>query len=325
MTRPGRNRRAVAACIATVALAPALAVAGATAAQAITTGQSVKRAADWLAKSSVRSKMSEYSGVQADALDALVAARRAGGNVTGDEIRAYADAVEGNALDYSNTAGATGKLILAAVSSGRNPRCFGAKGEELDLLGLLGTYYDGRSGQYGDTSFDQALAMLGVAASGQAVPSKARAFVLKQKGANGWGFSLSRAPGDDVDSTAMILQAMRAAGEKRTNAKLKAGLSWLRLQRNGDGGFNPGGSGKQTQANSTALAVMAARAMGSRDARALAQLKLLQLGSGAFGSFKGNPGGTDNQAVATVDALVAVAGAKRPVKRRASPPKSSCG
>ncbi len=325
MSRAGFNRRAIIGC----ALAVLLALGVTAAAAALNKQQSVHRAAEWLSQTSVRTKMSSYSGVQADAIDALLAAKRARGGVTRAEIDAYADDVEQNALDYSNTAGATAKLTLAAVSSLRNPRCFGAKGEELDLLGLLGTYYDSRTGQFGTTSFDQALAMIALAAVRPNIEQrkwldKAAAFVRSRRGPNGWGFSLAKAPGDDVDTTAMLIQALRAAGVPRSDKGLKGALAWLRLQRNSSGGFNPGGSGRVTQANSTALAIQAARAMGSADRRALRALRGLQRGSGAFGSFKSAAGTIQNQAVATVDALIAVSGARRPVKRRSSPPRNPC-
>ena len=72
MSRARPGRRAIAACL----LAVVAAAAGAASAHAVTTGQAMHRAADWLAKDSIRNKMSDYSGIQADAVDALVAARR---------------------------------------------------------------------------------------------------------------------------------------------------------------------------------------------------------------------------------------------------------
>jgi hypothetical protein len=320
MSHPRRHRRAA----FTFALIPLILLITAVSAIALTAGASTRRAADWLARDEVRNSMNQYSGVQADAVDALYAARRRGRGVTQAQIDAYANDVERRALDYSNTAGATAKLIMTAVTSGRNPRCFGAAGEQLDLLGLLETYYDNDSGRYGTTGFDQALSMLAAAAAGRAVPRRARAFVRSHRGKNGWNYALDNGPGDDVDTTAMVLMAMRAAGEPRSAPAMKAGLSWLRLQRNSTGGFSPKGRNKPTQSNTTALAAQAARAMGSRDRRAIAALLKLQLADGAFGNTRQSPGALANKAVATVEALIAVSGSQRPVRTRSAPPRTSC-
>jgi hypothetical protein len=318
----GGRRAAYLPAIAVV-LALALVVTAVTA-FARTSKQSTRSAADWLARDEVRGGIGDYPGVQADAVGALYAARRAGAGVTQAQIDAYANEVEKRALDYSNSAGATAKLILTAVTSGRNPRCFGAPGEELDLPALLDTYYDRDSGQYGTTSFDHALALMAVEAAGRNAPRRARNFALTHRGANGWNFAMTKAPGDDVDTTAMVILGLRAAGVPRSNAQLKAGLRWLRLQRNRAGGYHPGGEGQATQANSTALAAMAGRSMGYAERRTLKELRTLQQSDGSFGNFRRSPGKLAYRAVATVEALVAVSGAKRPVRVRTAPSRSAC-
>lgn len=307
----------------TAAITLMLAIVVATA-SALTNKEAARRGAAWLAGDEVRSSVSGYTGVQADAVGALYAARRAGAKVPQAQIDAYANDVEARALDYSNTAGATGKLVMTAVTSGRNPRCFGAKGEELDLLALLDTYYDNDSGQYGTTSFDHALALMATVAAGGRVPSRAKRFALTHRGANGWNFAMTKSAGDDVDTTAMVIMALRVVGTPRSNAQLKAGLRWLRLQRNTAGGFHPGGEGQATQANSTALTAMAMRTMGSSTRRALKELRTLQQDDGSFGNFRKSPGKLEYRAVATVEALAAVSGATRPVRKRSSAPRSAC-
>jgi hypothetical protein len=78
----------------------------------------------------------------------------------------------------------------------------------------------------------------------------------------GWGFDVN-APAD-VDSTALALQALRAAGRDSANPVVQAGLAYLRRVQTPDGGF-PGYDGLSS-ASSTGLALQALAAFGQQPA-----------------------------------------------------------
>ena len=210
--------------------------------------------------------------------------------------------------DYTLTAGATGKTILALVAAGSgNPRCAG----KLDLYNRLTGF--GAGGRYGRTAWDQALGMIALRALGARPPASTVRFLLSTRGKGGWNFTLSKAAPDDVTHTALAIMALRAAGVKNSNSGLKAGMKWMLAQRTPAGGFAHQRKDRN-EANATALALEALRSAGRRDARAGKALRALQRSDGAF-QFTATDSGS--RGLATVDAVVAVAGKHLPVTRRA--------
>lgn len=287
----------------------------ATTAAAITSSQSARRGADWLEHRKLAGFT--YPGTRADAVSALAAARKHKLGVSDKSIERFNTALLEQAVDYADSAGSAGKLALAAIAAGERPRCYGPTGDKIDLIGVINDTY--RKGRYGRTAFDQALAMLALAAAHEKIPAKAVEFVRSKRDKHGWSFSLRTGPGDDIDSTAMLIEAMRAAGVPRSDKGLKAALRWIRYQRNPDGGFNPNGNGAETQSNSTALAIRAARALGARDSGGLRELRKLQKKGGFFystASLKGSP------EVATPEAVIALSGENLPVRKRGK--RDSC-
>jgi hypothetical protein len=255
----------------------------------------------------------QRAGADGMAADTLVALRAAG-RLSPAEAARRAAALRAGANGYAQTAGSTGKTILALVASGTgNPRC-GAGG--LDLLGRLQRY--GKAGRYGNTIFDQTLGMLGVHALRAGPSARAVSVLLGGRGAGGWNFDLTRTGGraDDVTSTAMAILAARSAGVSATNGTLRAGLSWMLAQRTAAGGFALGRRDRN-EANSTALALEAERAMGHKDARAARALSTLQRSDGAFQFTRDDAG---SRVLASVDAVVALSGHRLPVRVAAQKP-----
>jgi hypothetical protein len=120
-------------------------------------------------------------------------------------------------------------------------------------------YYSPTTGQYATQAINQAWAILGVKAMSQTVPaaaSEALKDMMTDNGGWGWpGF------GEDTDTTAMVIQAIIAAGEPVTSTHVVSGLNYLKAHQNSDGGFNAGWTTDTSNA-STARAIQAILAVG---------------------------------------------------------------
>jgi hypothetical protein len=292
------THRRTRAAVTAVLTAAAVAVPTATAAHA--SDASAARAGAAYLSGAVR------PGADGMAADTIVALRAAG-RLPAAEAARRARGLRAGANGYAQTAGATGKTILALVASGvGNPRCGAGR---LDLLGRLQRY--GRAGRYGSTIFDQTLGMLAVHALRAGPSARSVGVLLGARGSGGWNFDVSRSGGraDDVTSTAMAILAARAAGTSARNGTLRAGLRWMLAQRTAAGGFALGRRDRN-EANSTALALEAERAMGRGDARAARALRSLQRTGGAFQFTRTDAG---SRVLASVDATVALSGRRLPV------------
>lgn len=302
--------------VALLAMAVAMFAVGAATAQAASNKSTVKKATKWMTTTSLT--QFDGTGFRADAVSAFAAAKRIGANYKSNARNRFIDHVEDEAANYAVTSGATGKVILAAVAASKNPRCFGRAGEKVDLYNLLMSYYNS-NGKFGTTAFDQALAMLALKAAKQKIPSAAVKHVKDVRGKNGWNFAMSSARGDDVESTAIVIEALRAAGVKKSDKALKQAYRWMTYQRNSDGGFNPSTPlTGETQANTTAYAIRAADAMGKDLSKAKRALRALQT---RRGSFVSSPNTKENAGygIATTDAVIALSGAHFPVVVRKKP------
>lgn len=254
--------------------------------------------AAWLS----RSVGAGSDGASADAAIAL----RAAGRLGGAEAARRAAGLRRGVRSYAGNAGATAKLVLGLQAAGANGRC--ASG--VDLLARMNRFR--RGGRFGRTVFDQSLSMLALRAIGHR-PSRAMVSALKRmRGGGGWNFAGSQR--DEVTSTGLAIQALRAAGVSRRDGALRAGLRWLRAQRTASGGFAHGRRDRN-EANATAYALLAQRAMGVRDTRAVRALRALQRGGGAF-QFSANDAGS--RVLATTDAVLALSGRSQPVAARRS-------
>lgn len=272
-----------------------LAVAAPCAGAATADGRAAGRAATWLASHSAGAP----AGQQADVIVALRAAGRGGAT-----LRPRLSRLGRDAPAYATTAGGAAKVVMAAVAAGGDPRRLAG----IDYLRRVTSRY--ASGRYGATAFDQALSMLALSAAGRTVPAAAARATLAARGDGGWSFDLSPTSRDSVDATALVIEALAAAGVPPSDAGLRAGVAWMLAQRNREGGLAWSGGGRATEANSTAGAIRALRALGRVPAASTrAALRGLQDGDGGIRFSRGSAG---SRLIATTDALIALSGGSLP-------------
>jgi len=156
---------------------------------------------------------------------------------------------------YAGQDGSTaGKTVLALTAAGEDPADFEGNNYVLTLTGHLSP-----TGQFKvNTAFNQSLAMLGLAAAGEAVPDSAAEWLLSLQAADGdlagsWddGFGT---PGN-ADSTAMSIMALIAAG-RGGDESVTAALDFLDRTQMPSGGWEYG-LGFGENANSTGLVIQA--------------------------------------------------------------------
>ncbi len=285
---------AVPAALAALAVA---AVAAPHAGAATADGRAAARAAAWLA-SGASGTAGAPGGQQADA---IVALRSAGSSHA--SLRPRLRTLSRVAPAYATTAGGAAKVALAAIAAGTEPRRLGG----VDYLGRVTSRY--AAGRYGATAYDQAFSILAMVGAGRPVPANAIRATLRTRGDGGWDYALIQSR-DSVDATAIVIEALRAAGVPASNPGLRAATTWMLAQRNTEGGYASAGGGRPTDANSTAGAIRALRALGRTPAPATrAALRGLQVADGSVRSTRANAG---SPLIATNDALIAFAGGRLP-------------
>ncbi len=173
-------------------------------------------------------------------------------NGSGPSVMTYLAA---HATAACATAGGCGLLIQAVVAARMNPASFGG----VNLVSALNAMYHSKTGVYGDgEAFTESLAVQGLAADGQTIPTAAtHHLAAAQDSDGGWDYLLIKDDPNggtnfdtsDTNSTAMVLMALNAAGTRGRNA---TALAWLHTQQDSDGGF-PYQAGAGTDPNSTAL------------------------------------------------------------------------
>ena len=227
---------------------------------------------------------------------------------------------EGNSpLDYLHaqvTAGTVealglkAKIALALLATGQDPAAFAGS----DLVAELNAAYDGASGSYGSSIFDQALVMLTLSAAGEQVPSTAIEYLLDVQAADGsWSLFGGSEDVGDTNTTALSIQALCATGHCGEPGEA---FTYLHQVQNADGGFpyqNPSDYGTDTDANSTAVVLQALLAAGeplsdwspAGDSPLDALDALYDSDSGGFLWQAAVPGGN---VLATAQAIPALAG-----------------
>jgi hypothetical protein len=276
------------------ALIGLLALIAPSGALAQTDRQATQRGAAWLETVTIGSV-----GQQADAIVALAAAGRSRAS-----LRPRLTRMSAAAFRYATTAGGAGKVVLATVAAGGNPRSLGG----VDYIRRIENQY--AAGRYGVTAYDQAFAMLALRAAGEPTPAAAVTALRAARGKGGWGFALRKASPDDVSATGLTIEALRAVGMSRADAALRGATAWLAAQINTRGGFGIDGRGQATEANSTAIAIRALRAMGRTPATATRRaLRNLQE---ADGGFRFTAMVKESRLLATVDAVLALSGHRLP-------------
>jgi len=168
-------------------------------------------------------------------------------------------------LDYlqsragqSSKGGELGKVILAIVATGGNPRSFGGVDWVARLNGLR------KSGGYGGTLYEDTLAVLALANTGQSVPDDVSTRLLNAQTRDGaWAFTGDTAAGaGDTNTTALVVQALIAVGKRDAVGRA---IDYFRRTQNADAGWPyqvPSPYGTETDANSTANVLQALFAAG---------------------------------------------------------------
>lgn len=167
----------------------------------------------------------------------------------------------GPAFANGSAAGA-GKLAVGVAAAGLDPHAFGA----LNLVTKINSYYDSATGAFGANTQDQAWSILGLVAAGEDVPAAAVQRLASLANADG-GWSWAAGVDSDVDSTALVVQALIAAGQPASAPAVVQGLAYLRGVQltNSDGGFAASPTqpwGTRSNTNSTAFAVQGVLAAG---------------------------------------------------------------
>jgi prenyltransferase beta subunit len=160
--------------------------------------------------------------------------------------------------------GRAGMLAVAVVAGDDDPYNFGG----MDVINELVATYHPATGAYSTTAqqgwssgaagtINQLWAILGLAAAQETVSVSATDFLIGlQETDGGWGYGF----GGDVDTTALVLQALIGSGNAGpTHAKVQEGLAFLRNTQAASGGWESWGS---LSADSTAAVIQALVAAG---------------------------------------------------------------
>jgi prenyltransferase beta subunit len=216
--------------------------------------------------------------------------------------------LQSKAADLAETAGGAGKLLVTVRALGMDGRQFGG----VDLVqSIQATSGISITGQYGPDLIGHAFAVLGLRAAGEQVPPEAiERIKATQTAEGGWAFSGDTAAGGaDTNTTAVVLQALIAAGvASEPGDVVKRAVTYLVDQQNADGGwpYQQGGQfGSDSDANSTSYVVQAMTSLGNITAaeQGMRFLLSIQTPSGAFQYTKAEA--TDN-AGATYQAVPAL-------------------
>ncbi|MCE5259393.1 MAG: hypothetical protein LLG44_10110 [Chloroflexi bacterium] len=224
------------------------------------------------------------------------------------------DYLAANAQGYTTDVGSTGKLLAAVAAADMDPRDFGG----LDLVEVLQTQLAALQ-PGNETAIGQAWAALGLAAAGEVIPGKViNTLTAMQQSDGGWEWGSGF--GTDSNTSAVVLQALAAAGMQPDDAAFAKGLGYMQAQVSPKGGFTYSTVwGTDPDANSTAVSIQALLAGGedledtrwrTTDADPMAVLLSWQLASGAF---EWQPGQGANL-LATAQAVPALLGKTLPLE-----------
>ena len=183
-----------------------------------------------------------------------------------------------------SSAAASGKLAVAVAWAGQNPASYAG----LDLPALIAGTFDAATGAYGGGSGDTAWAVLGLYAAGQPIPQRVVAFFEgSQLGDGGWAWNEMQ-PQGEVQHTAVVIQALLAAGAPRDGDAIARAMAFVRQTANPDGGY-PYQAPGESDLGSTAAVIQALLSVGAvgDDAEALAAAqRYLQSQQDADGSLR---------------------------------------
>lgn len=248
-------------------------------------------------------------------VDAILAVRSAGYDPAKDTVegRGPVDYLEVNAANATSAAAAA-KAALGAKALGLDPRAVNGT----DLIARVSGSYDSAKGTYADDTFSQSIAMLGLACTGNPVPSAAAGALkaAQEPSEGGWGFGGA----SDPDTTAIAIQALLAAGVPKTDSAVAKGLAYLKEHQGDDGGF--GYETSESNVSSTAYVIQALLALGENPESAAytkngrTPVAYLLSQQNADGSFKGfDPAFATNQALPALAGRTFCNAAETPITR----------
>lgn len=201
--------------------------------------QAAERALDWL-----QSQQTAAGGYD-DGFDAVAASVRsllAVGAAGRDpaawgspSLEAYlSETVTEDLVQYAQgAASAAGKLAVAVAWAGLDPAAFAG----LDLPATIADFYDPATGAYGPGSGDTAWAILGLYAAQQPIPEAVVPFLEGvQLEDGGWAWNEMQ-PQSEVQHTAVVVQALLAAGAPSDSEAVLRALALVRQAANPDGGY----------------------------------------------------------------------------------------
>jgi len=266
-----------------VALFVILASVGAFAESTRTTN--AQRALQWLTCSQQQANGQIGSGGNAIARSSEVALGLAAAGQPASAMQ-HGDA---SLADYLRTAtstdvGTNGELLLARASQPSAGPTATVAAQLQAAKALSGP----SQGEYGSDLYSDALAILGLRAAEQPVTTDSITFLrAHQQADGGWSFDNADQYGEDSNTTALVLQALIAAGVSADDPAISKGFSYLQSVFS-QGGFGDA-PGSAPDPNSDELVVLAAVAAGRQTDTiwnsmindAVDNLSSQQLGSGA--------------------------------------------
>jgi hypothetical protein len=188
-------------------------------------------------------------------LDALLAIGSAEGET--DLILEYLTNNIDDLVAFAATDGGTaGKTVFALILAGQDPSDFAGHDFVMDITNPISP-----TGEFGVTSaFNQSLAILGLALSGEPVPGEAIDWLAGLQSSEedivgSWDDGFGTV--GNADSTAMAIMALRISGQQVDSGEIPAALDFLANTRLPSGGWEYG-LGFGENANSIALVIQAA-------------------------------------------------------------------
>lgn len=165
------------------------------------------------------------------------------------------------ASTYSNSAEGAARLTLAVVAGNRDPRDFNGT----DLIATIEDYLQ-TSGQYSGDPSDgvtaQALAIMALQVSKEAVPPEAVDWLVSQRNDNDGGWGPTKGEASDTVNTALSVQGLVSTGESPTSPTLRDAVDYLQERQTPDAGFASSEAASVSDPASTAHAVQALLAAG---------------------------------------------------------------
>ncbi|MGC4190573.1 MAG: terpene cyclase/mutase family protein [Thermomicrobiales bacterium] len=249
------------------------------------------------------------AGTTVDALTALAAAKGAGVDV-GDSIDKAIGYLESGdvALVYTQTGvGQAAKLTLGLIAAGVDPNGFAS----VTPILIVQHGQNAETGIYGGGFYDHALAILALKATGSDIPDSALDAIQQGQATNGgWSFDGSADDANaDSNTTAMVLQALAAMGEEKSDLATR-GAAYLKTTITTGGASYNAAEGSLPDANSTALAIQGLLAVGEDVSPLSAALATFQNADGSFLYQDSMPG---PNLLATVQAIPAQAEVAFPI------------